>query len=304
MWSHLQNVVLILLPLFIGFAIKLPKSALVILDRLLFWLVYVILLLIGIELAQVEQLGRELGKMAAYAMLLFVLLMVCNVLVLMWFDRRFFRQHPFQPTQTARQKFDFSDGAKQMGVLILGMILGTWLPESWLPPHQSGQVALMTLILVVGIQMRGSGMALKQIMLNKHGLYLSAWFMGSCAVAGLLFAAVLPDVSWLKGLALSSGYGWYSLSGMVMTQAYGATWGGVALLNDLLREFAALACIPLLMRRFPSAAIGIGGATSLDFTLPMIQRSGGLAAVPVAVSFGFIVNVVSPFLMVGLSALG
>ncbi len=48
MWSHLQNVVLILLPLFIGFAIKLPKSALVILDRLLFWLVYVILLLIGI----------------------------------------------------------------------------------------------------------------------------------------------------------------------------------------------------------------------------------------------------------------
>ena len=46
---------------------------------------------------------------------------------------------------------------------------------------------------------------------------------------------------------MSSGYGWYSLSGIVMTSAYGAEWGSVALLNDLLREFFALVVIPLLI---------------------------------------------------------
>ena len=39
---------------------------------------------------------------------------------------------------------------------------------------------------------------------------------------------------------MSSGYGWYSLSGIVITSAYGAQWGSVALLNDLLRELFAL----------------------------------------------------------------
>lgn len=304
MWSHFQNILLILTPLFIGFACKLPKPYVQMSDRLLSVLVYVILLLIGVELAQVDNLGQELGKMAMYAALLFILLMMCNLLILFWFDKLFFKQHPFQPSQTTRQKIRFADSAKQMGVLIFGMILGVGLPENWLPPHQSGQYALMTLILIVGIQMRGNGIALRQILLNKHGLYLSAWFMASCGLAGLLFAAILPEVGWAKGLALSSGYGWYSLSGIVMTQAYGATWGGVALLNDLWREFAALMFIPLLMQRFPSSAIGLGGATSLDFTLPIIQKSGGLAAVPVAVSFGFIVNLVAPFLMVLFSAIG
>ncbi len=61
-----------------------------------------------------------------------------------------------------------------------------------------------------------------------------------------------------------------------MTEAYGPVWGSVALLNDLAREFFALAFIPMLMRRHPSAAVGVGGATSLDFTLPVIQSSGGL----------------------------
>lgn len=88
-----------------------------------------------------------------------------------------------------------------------------------------------------------------------------------------------------------------------MTSAYGAQWGSVALLNDLLRELFALIFIPMLMRRFPSAAVGVGGATSLDFTLPVIQQAGGLAVVPVAISFGFIVNVLSPFLMVVFAAI-
>ena len=89
-----------------------------------------------------------------------------------------------------------------------------------------------------------------------------------------------------------------------MTEAYGAIWGSVALFNDLIREFFALIFIPVFMRKSPSASVGLGGATSLDFTLPIIQQSGGLKVVPLAISFGFIINIVSPVLMVAFSALG
>ena len=117
-----------------------------------------------------------------------------------------------------------------------------------------------------------------------------------------MFAAIFSDVSWSKGLALASGFGWYSLSAIVMTDAYGAIWGSVALFNDLIREFFALLFIPLVMRNYPSAAVGSGGATSLDFTLPIIQQSGSLTVVPLAISFGFLINIVAPVLMVLFSA--
>ena len=44
-------------------------------------------------------------------------------------------------------------------------------------------------------------------------------------------------------------------------------------------------------------AIGYGGATAMDFTLPIIRSSGGLACVPVAIASGFILSFISPVLM-------
>lgn len=300
MMQHMQTVLTILLPLFVGFCFKLSKPCIVILDKLLSFLVYVILWFIGISLSQTPDLGQEVGKILFYSAILFVLLMVLNCAVLMWFDHRFFQHHPFHGETRRRSRIDFSGSLKQLGVLMLGLFFGKW--AIWLPPEKTGYYALMLLIFVVGIQLRSNGVPLRTILLNKHGLWLSVWFMLSCFLAGLVFASIFPEVSLGKGLALASGYGWYSLSGIVMTQAYGATWGSVALLNDLAREFFALACIPLLMKRFPSTAIGVGGATSLDFTLPIIQKSGGLTAVPVAIGFGFVVNVLAPVLMVFLSS--
>ncbi|ECE0941662.1 DUF340 domain-containing protein, partial [Salmonella enterica subsp. enterica] len=86
--------------------------------------------------------------------------------------------------------------------------------------------------------------------------------------------------------------------------AYGAVWGSVALLNDLLREFMALLFIPTLIGKYPTTAVGLGGVTTMDFTLPIIQSSGGNEVVPLAMSFGFLVNIISPVLMVVFSSFG
>ena len=183
-----------------------------------------------------------------------------------------------------------------------GIVYGIALPKHYLPPTQWSTYVLMLLMLVVGLQVRGNGITLRQILLNPRGIQIAVLFILSCLGAGCFFALLLPDVSLMQGMAMASGYGWYSLSGIVMTQAYGATWGSIALLNDLCREFFALVTIPLLMRRSPSAAVGAGGATSMDFTLPVLQHSGGIRIVPIAISFGFITNIASPLLMVFFSS--
>lgn len=299
--ESIKTLVLVLTPMFVGFAIRLPKPYLKMLDRMLVWLVYVILLLIGIGLAQVGGLWSLLNDIALRVALLFTLLTGCNLALLCAFDGVF----PWQPYRQAAHgahRVDMTGGIKQVAVVALGMAIGKLLPPALLPPDFAATGALMLLIFVVGMQLRGGGIALRQVLLNKRGWQTALVFMLSCAVSGCLFAWMQTEISLAQGLAMSSGYGWYSLSGIVMTRAYGAQWGSVALLNDLLRELFALVFIPMIMRRFPSAAVGIGGATSLDFTLPVIQQSGGLAAVPVAISFGFIVNLAAPILMVVFSA--
>jgi uncharacterized membrane protein YbjE (DUF340 family) len=208
-----------------------------------------------------------------------------NLAVLMWFDRRHPWRRRHDAHQTGSQRISLAGSAKQIACVLAGFAVGLVLPRAWLPPEATGNYALMLMVFLVGIQLRSSGITLRRVLINKRGVQISALFVLSCLVAGVLFAVLMPDVSLSKGLALSSGYGWYSLSGIVMTAAYGPVWGSVALVNDL-------------MRQHPSAAVGSGGATSLDFTLPVIQSSGGIEAVPLAISFGFIVNVVSPILMV------
>jgi uncharacterized membrane protein YbjE (DUF340 family) len=92
-------------------------------------------------------------------------------------------------------------------------------------------------------------------------------------VAGVINAFIL-DLPLKTGLAMASGFGWYSLSGILLTESFGPVIGSAAF-NDLARELLAIMLIPGLVRRSRSTALGLCGATSMDFTLPVLQRSGG-----------------------------
>lgn len=298
--NSLITLVSVLTPLFVGFFIRLPKKYLTVVDKALVWLVYLILLLIGTSLSHVENLGAQMQTIVGATAVLFLCVIGMNLAVLMWFDRRY----PWQAQGTGRKaKISIAGSVKQIGFVLAGFLLGKAMRDYWMPSENLGTYFLMLLVLLVGMQLRSSGITLRQVLINKRGVQTFVLITVSSLSGGLLFAALMPEVSWSKGLALASGFGWYSLSGIAMTEAYGPVWGSVALLNDLAREFFALVFIPLLMRRHPSAAVGVGGATSLDFTLPIIQSSGGLAAVPLAISFGFIINIVAPVLMVVFSVL-
>ena len=302
--QSLITLILVLFPLFIGFAIPVTPRMAKMADKALSYLVFLILTLIGIELSQVHGLGSQVGDIALYVAVLSVLTVGTGLLALLWFDKL----KPWQAKNTQakgnQHRISIRGSLIQVICVVIGFVIGHFLPAAYLPPENAMTAMLMLLILLVGIGLKGSGITLKEVMLNRRGVEISVIFTLSVLVGGLGFAMLFSEVSWTQGLALASGFGWYSLSAIVMTDAYGAVWGSVALFNDLIREFFALLFIPLVMRQHPSAAVGLGGATSLDFTLPVIQQSGGLTVVPLAISFGFIINIVSPVLMVVFSALG
>lgn len=99
-------------------------------------------------------------------------------------------------------------------------------------------------------------------------------------------------------LAVGSGFGYYSLSSIIITEYRGAELGTVALLSNIMREIIALLAAPLLARYFGRLApISVGGATTMDTTLPIIARSAGQEFIAVSIFHGCVMDFSVPFLV-------
>lgn len=118
--------------------------------------------------------------------------------------------------------------------------------------------------------------------------------VGTALVSFLLSGRSLADC-----LAVGSGFGYYSLSSIFITEYKGAELGTVALLSNIIREIIALLLAPLLVTYFGKLApISAGGATTMDTTLPIITKYSGEAFIIVSIFHGFVVDLSVPFLVV------
>ncbi|OCA54411.1 lysine exporter LysO family protein [Photorhabdus namnaonensis] len=293
-----SGLLIILLPLTLGYLIHLNNKALLnAIHRLLNAMVYVILFLMGTSLALLDDLGRNLFSIFQYAMTFFLCIFTANMLALFLLEKCDpWVISPHKQEKPPSRLHMIFESLKLCGVLILGFLFGlagwSWLHFS----NHASEIALIVLLLLVGIQLRNSGMNLKQILLNRRGMII-AIIVATSALAGGAIAALILGLPVKTGLALASGYGWYSLSGILLSDAYGPVIGSAAFFNDLARELAVIMLIPVFIDRYRSSVLGLSGATSMDFTLPILQRCGGVSIVPAAIVHGFVLSLLAPLLM-------
>ena len=293
----LSGLMLILLPLVIGYLIPLKnKSVLQLINRMLSWIVYVILFFMGISLAFLDNLSANLLSILHYSSVSIVVILGCNLIALHLLDKRIpWRQELHQQALPSRLAMAL-ESLQLTGVVLLGFLIGL---SAWQPLHYASQASEYTLVLLlflVGMQLRNSGMSLSQIVLNRRGMMIGVVVVASSLVGGVINAFLL-GLPIKTGLGMASGFGWYSLSGILMTESYGPVIGSATFFNDLARELLAIMLIPGLIRRSRSSALGLCGATSMDFTLPVLQRSGGVEIVPAAIVHGFLLTLLVPILM-------
>lgn len=116
-------------------------------------------------------------------------------------------------------------------------------------------------------------------------------------MVGGTIAAWLTGETMQVSLALSSGFGWFTLSSVLVGDALGQTYGTMALMTDLLRELLAIVVLYALGRHLPQMGIGSAGATAMDSTLPIIKQACSPDVVPVAVVSGFLLTLLAPVLI-------
>jgi len=297
-----SGLLIILIPLIMGYLIPLRQlSALKLINRLLSWIVYVILFFMGISLAFLDNLATNLLSILHYSVITMGVILLCNIAALFWLKRVIpWKNHHHQEKLPSRIAMAL-ESLKLCGVVVLGFMLGLTGFAFLQHATEASEYTLIFLLFLIGIQLRNNGMTLKQIVLNRRGMMVAVIVVGSSLVGGVINAFIL-DLPLNTALAMASGFGWYSLSGILLTESFGPVIGSAAFFNDLGRELIAIMLIPGLVRRSRSTALGLCGATSMDFTLPVLQRSGGLEMVPAAIVHGFILSLLVPIMMAFFSA--
>ena len=185
-------------------------------------------------------------------------------------------------------------------MFIVGVILGLYklLPD-FLIENDFSKYSLYALMFFVGIGIGADSNALKVIRKTKVKIIL----VPICVIIGSLIGAAvmslfMSEIGVIEAMAVASGFGYYSLSSIFITEISGETLGVIALLSNISREIITLLATPFFVKYFGKlGGIVSGGATSMDTCLPIISESTGKEWAIIAVFSGVVLTIIVPFLV-------
>jgi len=195
-----------------------------------------------------------------------------------------------------------------VGFFVVGCLVG-WLlnAQDITIDGDITRYILYLLMLQVGLSL-GSDKNIIQIIKSirpKLLLVPLATIIGTLSFSALA-AFFISKWSLFDCLAIGSGFAYYSLSSILITELKTASLGvqlatelgTIALMTNIIREIMALLGAPLFVRYFGRLApICAGGATTMDTTLPIITKYSGKDMVFVAILHGILVDLSVPFLV-------
>ena len=188
-----------------------------------------------------------------------------------------------------------------IGFFVLGTLCGVshLIPIDIVMDSRISFYALCALMFSVGLSVGNDPQTLKNFRsLNPRLVFLPIMTILGTLAGSAAVSLILTHRSLTDCLAVGSGFGYYSLSSIFITEYKGAELGTIALLANISREILTLLAAPLLVRWFGNLApISAGGATTMDTTLPIITRTAGQQFVVVSIFHGFVVDFSVPFVV-------
>lgn len=186
-----------------------------------------------------------------------------------------------------------------VGFFVIGLLGGIEkMVPSWLLDGDVSFVALCGLLLFVGLGIGLNPEMKKEVrsLSPRMALLPVVTIIGSWLGALLIWTVLHRTLS--DCMAINSGFAYYSLSSIFITEYRGAELGTIALLANIIREMLTLLGAPLMARWFgPLAPISAGGATTMDTTLPILSQTVGQRYVALSIYHGFVVDFTVPFLV-------
>lgn len=288
--------------------------------RIVTWLIWLLLFLLGIEVGSNEMIVRSLPTLGVEALLLSsaATLGCCVLACMLWrvSKNNTVLENVKKETSTDKegnpaekeglQGSSLIRGLRVMkgslivvGFFVIGLLGGIEkMVPSWLLDGDVSFVALCGLLLFVGLGIGLNPEMKKEVrsLSPRMALLPVVTIIGSWLGALLIWTVLHRTLS--DCMAINSGFAYYSLSSIFVTEYRGAELGTIALLANIIREMLTLLGAPLMARWFgPLAPISAGGATTMDTTLPILSQTVGQRYIALSIYHGFVVDFTVPFLV-------
>ena len=159
--------------------------------------------------------------------------------------------------------------------------------------------ALAFMVFVAGVEIGGNRHIIKKIC-NPKGFALMAAIPTAVVIGSLVGGGIAGTLTGMKvedAVLVSAGLGWDSLSSVVISTMYSVEIGTISFLTNVLRETLSFALIPLIARYNKIMSIGIGGASTMDSTLPVIIKYTDLHTGILGFVNGLALTLLVPFLL-------
>lgn len=297
MIDSLLSIIPILLALLVGMLAGklLPTKISYPIARMIGPFVWVLLFVIGFKFGLVLEKLHNIGEILLLATTFSIGLSVC-VGISVYFGLGLKRKKADQPIESdlgilhVLLECSYAFGSIILGGLFAqGLIYMGW-STGFMP---SIDIFLYILLFVIGVDIVNAPINLKS--LNQRTLIGLPLFIFIGSTIGGLIIAWLCGIDLRLGLVFSGGYGWFSLSGVMVTHRLGEFYGAVALLTELFRELFSILVIFFVGRYYPEIGVATAGATAMDTTLPIIKRASGNAYIAQAIYIGAILSLIVPF---------
>lgn len=266
------------------------------------WLVYALLLSLGVEVGANKILMSSLHTIGIYGAVIAVAstLGSCLCAMLLWHrvGNKVKQGKGKRDVDMPKEESPLKGSVVILGFFVMGVILGISDVVDDTYVRDVSFAVLCVMLFFVGF-----GLGSKPAMLKRfRSLNPRLMLLPLATIVGTLSACILVSFfmrySVTNVMAVGSGFGYYSLSSILISQSLGAELGTMGLLCNIVRELIVLLGAPLLARIFgPLAPIAAGGATTMDSTLPVIMRTLGEDFVLLSMFHGFLVDFSVPFLV-------
>ena len=174
--------------------------------------------------------------------------------------------------------------------------------EGWVSGYLFN-ISLVVLVFVMGFVFGADKEAVAKLRRTGLKVLVFPFAVALGSIVGGLVGGLLLGLNVVGAMAVSAGFGWYTLAGPLVGQLFGAELGALGFVVNFLRELLTILTVSLVVRIDRYVPIAFGGATTMDTTLPVIVRYCGSETLITAFSNGFTLSVIVPIAITTIATL-
>jgi len=163
--------------------------------------------------------------------------------------------------------------------------------------------SLVLLLFVMGLSFGFDRKSMAKLRKTGFKVLIFPFAVALGSILGGFVSGLVLHINIIASMAVCAGYGWYTVTGPLIIQIFGAELGALGFTVNFIRELLTIITISLMVKFDKYIPIAFGGASTMDTTLPIIVHYCGSDTLITAFSSGFVLTITAPFTIIAIATL-